>query len=109
EMIAEKMSDRKGAMTMRTATTISLAAGLVMGVMAAANAASTCGPDAVLAGAVCLDRYEASVWRVPNPTTTNASLVTKITLGTATRADLTSGGATPLGTEGDDYAPCTND
>src|SRR5262249_46068791 len=109
EMVAEKMSDRKGAMTVRTATTISLAAGLVMGVVGAANAASTCAPDAVLAGAVCLDRYEASVWRVPNPTTTNASLVTKITLGMATRADLTSGGATPLGTEGDDYAPCTND
>jgi hypothetical protein len=80
-----------------------------MAVMAAANAAITCAPDEVVAGPVCLDRYEASVWRVPNPTTTNASLVTKITLGTATQADLTSGGATPLGIAGDDYAPCTND
>ena len=94
---------------MRTATTTCLAAGMVMGVMAAANATSTCRPDAVEAGSVCLDRYEASVWRVPNPITTNASLVTKITLGTATEADLTAAGATPLGTEGDDYAPCTND
>jgi len=94
---------------MRTATTGFLAAGLVMGAMAAAHAAGPCGPDAVVAGPVCLDRYEASVWRVPNPATTNASLVTKITLGTATQADLTAGGAKLLGTAGDDYAPCTND
>ena len=68
---------------------------LVVALMtSAASAASSCGPDAVAAGPVCLDRYEATVWRVPNPTTTNASLVTKITLGTATRADLTAGGAT---------------
>src|SRR5678815_439153 len=68
-----------------------------------------CGPDAVVAGTVCLDKYEASVWRVPNPTTTNASLVRRIQLGRATRADLTAGGATQLGTASDDYAPCTHD
>ena len=67
-----------------------------------------CGPDAVVAGTVCLDRYEASVWRVPNPTTTNAMLVRKIQLGRATRADLTAGGATQLGTASDDYAPCAD-
>jgi hypothetical protein len=61
----------------------------------------------VVAGSVCLDRYEASVWRVPNPTTTNAILVSKIQFGRATQADLTAGGATQLGTAGDDYAPCT--
>jgi len=76
---------------MRKVTMVSLAVALVT---SAASAASTCGPDAVQAGPVCLDRYEASVWKVPNPTTTNASLVTKIILGTATRADLTAGGAT---------------
>src|SRR6185436_4121617 len=75
----------------RKATMVSFAVALVT---SAAGAASTCGPDAVLTGPVCLDRYEASVWRVPDPTTTNASLVTKITLGTATQADLTAGGAT---------------
>jgi formylglycine-generating enzyme required for sulfatase activity len=57
---------------------------------------------------VCLDRYEASVWRVPNPTTTNASLVRKIQLGRATTADLAAGGATRLGTASDDYAPCAD-
>jgi formylglycine-generating enzyme required for sulfatase activity len=64
------------------------------------------GADAVLAGTVRLYRFEASVWRVPNPTTTNTSLVRKIQLGRATAADLTAGGATQLGTAGNDYAPC---
>src|SRR5262245_59538894 len=83
--------DRSGPTTMmRNVTMVSRAVALVT---SAASAASTCGPDAVLVGAVCLDRYEATVWKVPNPTTTNAGLVKKITLGTATRADLTAGGA----------------
>ncbi len=67
-----------------------------------------CATDAVVAGTVCLDRYEASVWRVPDPTATNAILVRKIQLGTATQADLIAGGATQLGTNGDDYAPCAD-
>jgi formylglycine-generating enzyme required for sulfatase activity len=45
---------------------------------------------------------------VPNPTTTNAILVRKIQLGRATEVDLTAGGATQLGSESDDYAPCTD-
>jgi formylglycine-generating enzyme required for sulfatase activity len=68
-----------------------------------------CGPDAVVAGTVCLDKYEASVWRVPAPTTTNAILVRSIRRGTATRADLLAGGARQLGATGDDYAPCEDD
>jgi hypothetical protein len=67
-----------------------------------------CAPDSIVAGTVCLDRYEATVWRVPDPTTTNASLVRKIKTGTATRTDLTAGGATPLGVTVDDYAPCAD-
>ena len=67
-----------------------------------------CGDDAVVAGTVCMDKYEASVWRVPNPTTTNASLVKKIQQGKATLADLTGGGATQFGTASDDYAPCAD-
>jgi hypothetical protein len=67
---------------------------------------SGCGPDAVRAGTVCLDMFEASVWRVPNPTTTNAFLVRKVQLGRATEADLEAGGATQLGTAVDDYEPC---
>ena len=72
-----------------------------------ADGGARCGADAVVAGTVCMDKYEASVWRVPNPTTTNAGLVKKIQPGKATAADLTAGGATQLGTAGDDYAPCT--
>lgn len=79
---------------------------------AAAHAArfpvTRCGADAVAAGPVCLDRYEATVWRVPEATTTNAILVRKIQLGRATEADLTAGGATRLGVKGDDYARCTD-
>jgi len=80
-----------------------------MGAMAVANAATTCGPDAVAAGSACLDKYEAGVWRVPNSTTTNGALVRKIKLGAATVDDLTAGGATQLGLVGDDYAPCKDD
>jgi hypothetical protein len=67
-----------------------------------------CSADAVVAGTVCLDRYEASVWRVPNSTTTNAFLVRLIRLGKATPADLRAAGATQLGTSSDDYAPCAD-
>jgi formylglycine-generating enzyme required for sulfatase activity len=68
-----------------------------------------CGPEAVEAGAACVDQYEASVWRVPAPTTANAGLVAKIKQGEATLADLQAGGATQLGARGDDYAPCADD
>jgi len=68
-----------------------------------------CSADAVVAGTVCLDRYEESVWRVPNPTTANATLVRWIQRGRATEADLVAAGATQLGKEGHDYAPCADD
>src|SRR5262249_6245537 len=45
---------------------------------------------------------------VPNPTRTNADLVTGIQVGMATQADLMAGGATQLGTASADYAPCTD-
>lgn len=66
----------------------------------------TCPPDSVAVGTGCIDTYEASVWRVPGPTGSNAGLVDKIEQGTATAADLTAGGATQLGTASDDYTPC---
>ncbi len=70
-----------------------------------------CAPDAVLVGAVCVDKYEASVWRIPATTAagkSNAGLIKKVRQGRATVADLTAGGATQLGTSGDNYAPCTD-
>lgn len=105
----------KQAMTIKhNVVKVFLAAVLVLPVSTATAAAfpafpvRRCGPDAVLAGTVCLDRYEASVWRVPNPTTTNALLVRKIQFGKATQADLVAGGATQLGIARDDYAPCAD-
>lgn len=109
----------------RSLMTRSLAVGLMMTAMGMARVAwaevasplktrvnktrvKKCGPDSVAAGTVCLDRYEASVWRVPDPATTNGPLVRKIKQGRATRAALTAGGATQLGTESDDYAPCAD-
>ncbi|HXC52421.1 MAG TPA: SUMF1/EgtB/PvdO family nonheme iron enzyme [Candidatus Limnocylindrales bacterium] len=68
-----------------------------------------CNADAVIAGTVCVDLYEASVWRVPDPTTANTLLVRSIQRGEATRADLVAAGAVELGTAGDDYGDCRDD
>jgi hypothetical protein len=65
-----------------------------------------CPADSVVSGTVCMDTYEASVWRVPNPTTTNKSLVAKIQAGKATAADLAAGSATQVGLGLGDFAPC---
>jgi hypothetical protein len=68
-----------------------------------------CALDSVVSGTVCMDTYEASVWRVPNATTTNAGLVKRIQAGTAPAAALTAGGATQLGIGlTDNYAPCAD-
>ena len=72
------------------------------------GALTKCPADAVISGTVCMDKYEASVWRVPSPTTTNKSLVKKIQQGKATAANLAAGGATALGTGSDNYAPCAD-
>jgi hypothetical protein len=67
-----------------------------------------CAPDAVLSGTVCMDRFEASVWRVPDPLGANKGLVRKIQQGKATTALLAKGGAVLIvGTVLDPYAPCT--
>jgi hypothetical protein len=76
-----------------------------------ADPVTKCAPDAVLAGSVWVDKYEASVWRIPalNPSgRSNKGLITKVRKGKATAADLSAGGATPLGVAGDDYTPCTD-
>jgi hypothetical protein len=65
-----------------------------------------CALDAVVSGTVCMDKYEASVWRVPDPLGANKRLVRKIQQGKAKAADLAKGGATQLGLPLDDYAPC---
>src|SRR5262249_46113281 len=68
-----------------------------------------CPPDAVVSGVGCMDKFEASVWRVPNPMTSNRALVARIQLGRVTAADLWVGGATQLGIgHNDNYAPCAD-
>src|SRR5262245_21571650 len=63
-----------------------------------------CPNDSVKVGTACVDKYEASVWRIPMGQTT---LIGKVTDGTAVLADLLGGGATQLGVGvTDDYAPC---
>jgi hypothetical protein len=69
---------------------------------------TSCPVDAVVSGSTCMDKYEASVWRVPAPTTTNAGLVKDIRKGKAAAAALALAGATQLGTTGDDYTPCAD-
>jgi formylglycine-generating enzyme required for sulfatase activity len=56
---------------------------------------------------LCIDKYEASEWSIPDPTTTNAALVEKVRNGTATLADLNAGGAIQHGASADDY-PCND-
>jgi hypothetical protein len=89
---------------------VAIAAGLATLATLAGTAAAQgakplvrCSPDAVVSGTLCMDRYEASVWRVPAG---NKGLVKKIQQGFATLANLTAGGATQVGSASDDYAPC---
>jgi len=89
-----------------------LAAVLLAGTALAAGPPSgplkKCPPDSVVSGTVCMDKYEASVWRIPDPTGVNKKLVSKVQKGTAKLADLQAAGATQLGTASDNYAPCTD-
>lgn len=69
-----------------------------------------CPADSVRAGDLCVDRYEASVWRVPDPEGANKGLVKKIRKGAILDAsELTEKGAMPLGAAVDDYGACGND
>src|SRR5439155_21694548 len=53
---------------------------------------TTCPPDSVNVGPTCVDTFEASVWDLHG----NATLLDKVTAGTATLSDLTGGGATQV-------------
>ena len=93
--------------------TVAAALALVAGAAGAAGPPSApvsrCAADAVVSGAGCMDKYEASVWRVPEPLGVNRFLVKKVQQGKATVALLAAGGATQLGVRNrDDYAPCAD-
>lgn len=59
----------------------------------AAPARVRCPSDSVAVGPVCVDRYEASVWQVPEG---NKKLINKIRRGEVTLAQLLAGGATQV-------------
>jgi formylglycine-generating enzyme required for sulfatase activity len=94
---------------MTMAAAVVLSTGVAGAAGPPSGALTRCAPDAVVAGAGCMDKFEASVWRVPDPLGANRSLVRRIQQGRATVAFLEAAGATPLGIRGaDDYAPCAN-
>lgn len=84
----------------------SLAAAILVGATPPASAqVARCTPDMVHGGSFCIDRYEASVWSIP---ASAKSLIKKVQKGKAKLSDLTGGGATELGTAGDNYALCND-
>ena len=66
-----------------------------------------CAPDAVPLGNACVDKYEGSIWSIPE----GSALIAEVQAGTATRDDLIAGGATQVqpattaGCEGTEYPP----
>src|SRR5690348_17255007 len=58
-----------------------------------------CAPDAVRVGSICMDKFEASVWKI-----SDSAVIQQVRSGTATVADLQSGGV-QLGLAAADY-PC---
>ncbi len=109
-------SPKRKLMRQRSIRTAASAAVLATTLVLAASPANAqgakpltkCAPDAVVSGTVCMDTYEASVWRLPDPLGANKGLVKKIQHGKATVADLLGAGATQLGIASDDYAPCVD-
>ena len=65
---------------------VSLITGCLLASSVSAHAQTRkCPPDSVPVGPLCVDKYEASVWRI---VTANTSLVKKVMQGKATLADL---------------------
>jgi hypothetical protein len=77
-----------------------------------AEGAAACPADSRRVGPVCVDKFEASVWEIPN-LPANKGLINKVKKGTATLANLTSAsaianGVVQRGVALDDY-PCGDD
>ena len=64
---------------------------------------SKCPPDMVAVGPTCVDKYEASVWRLPAG---NNRLANKVKKGMVTLGDLQTGGAEQVSTSGSPDQPC---
>jgi hypothetical protein len=73
--------------------------------------AQTCPIDSVRVGTICLDKFEASVWKILPTTLVQRNVIIKIRAGTVTLSDLKQAGAVQLGlTDGDiKFAGCFED
>ena len=79
--------------------------GLVLAlVMPIEAAAQTCPNDSVRVGTICLDEFEASVWKILPTTLVQRNVIIKIKAGTVTLSDLKQAGAKQLGLVDDDLA-----
>lgn len=81
--------------------------GLFLGLVVT-EAEAGCPGDSVRSGNICIDKYEASVWEIPN-VAANEGLIDKVKKGKATLANLTSptaiaNGVTQLGLAAGDLA-----
>jgi hypothetical protein len=79
----------------------------MLGLAVSAAADETCPSDSVAVGPACIDRYEASVWEIPN-VPANKSLIRRVKEGRATLATLTqptaiANGVVQRGVASDDY------
>jgi hypothetical protein len=84
-----------------------LGLGVGLGASASADDDEKCPSDSVEVGPACIDKYEASVWEIPN-VPANKSLIRRVKAGKATLANLTSptaiaNGVVQRGASGDDY------
>ena len=94
----------------RTAVLVLIAVvglGVGLGASAAADDDEKRPSDSVAVGPACIDKYEASVWEIPN-VPANKSLIRKVKAGKATLTNLTSptaiaNGVVQRGVASDDY------
>lgn len=82
--------------TMRAANAIScrLILLLLLSAISPDRSHAKCAPDAAPVGPICADKYEASVWSIPE---SNTALIKRVQKGKATLANLVAGGASQLG------------
>lgn len=95
--------------TLSTWTGPLVALGLWLLASPAAAHHKTCPKNAVKAGDLCFDTYEASVWQVPDPNGANKKLAKRIRAGKVIDPfELAEAGAVPRGVAGDDYGFCSD-
>jgi hypothetical protein len=90
--------------------TVAAAVALLAGGAGAAGPPSgpltKCSVDAVVSGAGCMDKFEASVWRLPDPLGASRGLVKRIQRGRRPRR--VAAEARELGIGVANYAPCAD-